>query len=229
VLFDALASGEIDAYVDYSGTLWATILRRAGAPPPRAALLADVQSALARERGIELAAALGFENTYALALRRDRAEALGLRQIGDLPPNAGALEIGGDYEWFQRAEWRALRAAYGLSFRATRAMDPTLLYAAVAEGEVDVIAAYSTDGRIAAYDLVVLEDERGAIPPYDAVVLVSPALAGRAPDVLAALGRLEGALDGDAMRRMNLAVDRDGQSPAAVARAFLAPLRRADR
>jgi osmoprotectant transport system permease protein len=221
VLFDALASGEIDAYVDYSGTLWATVLGRTGTPPPRAEVLADVRSTLEREREIRVAAVLGFENTYALALRRDRAERLGARRIGDLVPHAGALEIGGDYEWFQRAEWRALVAAYRLAFRATRTMDPTLLYAAVAGGEVDVIAAYSTDGRIAAYDLVLLEDERGAIPPYDAVVLASRALAERAPEVVAALGRLDGAIDGASMRRMNLAVDRDGRTPRAVALDFL--------
>ena len=186
VLFDALRAGEIDAYVDYSGTLWSTILARKGAPPPRAVVLAEVSRVLEREHGIHVAAALGFENTYALALRRDRAEALGVRRIGDLAAHAASLEIGGDYEWFQRAEWRALVAAYGLAFRATRTMDPTLMYAAVAEGEVDLIAAYSTDGRIAAYELAVLEDDRGVIPPYDAVVLTGPALAARAPDAVAA-------------------------------------------
>jgi osmoprotectant transport system permease protein len=154
-------------------------------------------------------------------MTRERAAALGVRRIGDLAPHAPALEIGGDYEWFQRAEWRALAAAYGLAFHATRAMDPTLMYAAVAQGDVDVVAAYSTDGRIAAYELTVLEDERGALPPYDAVVLASAAFAERAPDAMAALARLAGRIDGQAMRRLNLAVDRDGRSPREVARRFL--------
>ena len=222
VLFDALRAGEIDVYVDYSGTLWATILARSGAPPPRAQLLADVSSALEREHGVRIAAALGFENTYALALRRERAEVLGVRRISDLAAHAPALEIGGDYEWFQRAEWRALLAAYGLAFRATRSMDPTLMYAALAEDEVDVISAYSSDGRIAAYDLLLLEDDRAAIPSYDAVVLVSARLAARAPEVVTALRALDGAIDAGAMRRMNLAVDRDGRTPREVAREFLA-------
>jgi osmoprotectant transport system permease protein len=222
VLFDALRSGEIDVYVDYSGTLWATVLGRSGAPPPRAQLLADVSAALEREHGVRVAAALGFENTYALALRRERAEALGVRRISELVSHAPALEIGGDYEWFQRAEWRALRTAYGLAFRATRTMDPTLMYAALAEGEVDVISAYSSDGRIAAFDLVLLEDDRAAIPPYDAVVLVSAGLAARAPELVAALQTLDGAIDADAMRRMNLAVDQAGRTPREVAREFLA-------
>ena len=221
VLFDALEKGEIDAYVDYSGTLWATVLKRTGTPPPRAEVLDGVTRALASEHGIRVAAALGFENTYALALRRDRAAALGLRRISDLASRAPALEIAGDYEWFQRAEWRALLAAYGLAFRATRTMDPTLLYAAAAEGAVDVISAYSTDGRVAAWDLVLLEDDRGVIPPYDAVVLTSRALGERAPDVVAALGRLGATIDADAMRKMNLAVDRDGRTPRDVAREFL--------
>jgi glycine betaine/choline ABC-type transport system substrate-binding protein len=105
-------------------------------------------------------------------------------------------------------------------------MDPTLLYAAAAEGAVDVISAYSTDGRVAAWDLVLLEDDRGVIPPYDAVVLTSRALGDRAPDVVAALGRLGAAIDADAMRKMNLAVDRDGRTPREVAREFLAARRR---
>jgi osmoprotectant transport system permease protein len=221
VLFDALAKGELDAYVDYSGTLWATVLGRAGAPPGRAEVLADVTRTLAERNGIRVVAALGFENTYALALRRDRAAALGARTISELAPRARSLEIGGDYEWFERAEWRALLAAYGLSFRATRTMDPTLLYAAVAEGAVDVISAYSTDGRIAAWDLVLLEDDRRVIPPYDAVVLASRALAERAPDVIQALSRLDGSLDAATMQRLNLAVDRDGRSPREAARELL--------
>jgi osmoprotectant transport system permease protein len=221
VLFDALVQGEIDAYVDYSGTLWATILKRTGAPPARDAVLREVTTVLAREYGVAVAAALGFENTYALAMRGDRARELGVRSIGDLAGVAPRLEIAGDYEFFQRAEWRALEAAYGLAFRATRSMDPTLMYAAVAAGEVDVISAYSTDGRVAALDLVLLEDERGVIPPYDALVLVGPALAARAPDVVDALRGLTGAIDAAAMRRMNLAVDRTGLTPAEAAGTFV--------
>jgi osmoprotectant transport system permease protein len=101
-------------------------------------------------------------------------------------------------------------------------MDPTLMYAALAEDEVDVISAYSSDGRIAAYDLVLLEDDRSAIPSYDAVVLVSAGLAARAPEVLTTLHALDGTIDADAMRRMNLAVDQGGRTPREVAREFLA-------
>src|SRR5512134_2673135 len=103
-------------------------------------------------------------------------------------------------------------------------MDPALMYEAVVQGEVDVISAFSTDGRIAAHGLRLLDDERGVIPPYDAVVLVGPRLRAEAPEAIAAVAALAGSIDAAAMRRMNLAVDRDGAAPAEVARRFVAAL-----
>jgi osmoprotectant transport system permease protein len=224
VAFDALRSGEIDAYVDYSGTIWATIMHRLATPGDRREVLGQVTRFLRDRYGIGVAGALGFENAYALAMRRDLAERLGVRRIGDLVGRAPSLSIGGDYEFFGRPEWRAIRARYGLRFAARRSMDSSLMYQAAAQGSVDVISAFSTDGRIAALDLVVLEDDRGAIPPYDAIILVSPGLLRRGPAAVRALEALAGEIDGDAMRRMNLAVDERGESPRAVARAFLEEL-----
>ncbi len=221
VAFDALRDGEIDVYADYSGTIWATIMKRDGIPSDRRAVLRDVRRFLADEHGIEVVAALGFENTYALAMRRGQAETLGVASISDLAGISPRLQVGGDYEFFSRAEWRSLEDVYGLRFREKRAMDPSLMYQAVSRGNVDVIGAYSTDGRIAAFDLVVLEDDRGAIPPYDAVVLAAPGLETRAPLAVAALRTLEATIDAEAMRAMNFEVDRGGADPAAVARAFL--------
>ena len=129
--------------------------------------------------------------------------------------------MGGDYEFFSRPEWTAIRDAYGLRLRERRPMDPALMYQAAAEGAVDLISAFTTDGRITAYNLTLLEDDRGAIPPYDAMVLVSARLARGAPGVVAALGRLDGAIDARAMRGMNLAVDERGADPAVVAADFL--------
>jgi osmoprotectant transport system permease protein len=222
VLFDALAAGEIDVYVDYSGTLWASVLAERGTPPARETVLARVRERLAAEHGITLAAALGFENTYALAMRADRARALGVATLGDLARVAPRLELGTDYEFLARPEWRALERAYGFAFRAARSMDPSLMYQAAAAREVDVISAFSTDGRIEAFDLVALADERGVIPPYDAIVLAGPRLARDEPSLVAALARLEGAIDAASMRRMNAAVDQQGRAPAAVAREWLA-------
>ena len=154
-------------------------------------------------------------------MRADDAAARGLARLSELAPVAPQLTMGGDYEFFSRPEWTAIRDAYGLQLRERRTMDPALMYQAAAEGAVDLISAFTTDGRITAYDLTLLEDDRGAIPPYDAMVLVSGRLAREAPDVLAALGRLDGAIDAPAMRRMNLAVDEQGADPAEVAADFL--------
>ena len=103
-------------------------------------------------------------------------------------------------------------------------MDSSLMYQAAASGQVDVISAFSTDGRIAAFDLAVMEDNRGAIPPYDAIILAGPRLVAEHPEVIAALRALTATIDADHMRRMNRAVDEDGASPAAVARDFLREL-----
>lgn len=220
VAFDALSSGEIDVYVDYSGTIWATILKRQGLPGSREEVLTEVRSDLRREHGVLLVAALGFENTYALGMRGEQARKLGVVRISDLVPQAPSFELAGDYEFFGRPEWVSIRDGYGLSFRATRSMDSSLMYQAVREGEVDVITAFSTDGRIAAFGIRLLEDDRGVIPPYDAIVLAGRRLAARAPDVVDALRELDGAIDLARMQGLNLRVDRDGEAPRDVARDF---------
>lgn len=224
VAFEALDAGGIDVYVDYTGTLWANEMGRAEMRAGRAEMLAGVRDFLERGHGITLAAILGFENTYALTVRAAEAERLGLRAISDLVDHAPRLAIGADVEFFARPEWPAVRDTYGLDFREQRAMDASLMYQAAATREVDVISAYTTDGRITAYDLRVLADDRGAIPPYDAIVLAGARLAREAPDVVRALARLDGAIDADRMRAMNLRVDEQGEDPATVAAAFVAAL-----
>jgi osmoprotectant transport system permease protein len=196
-------------------------MKRETLPENRDAVLEQVGVHLDQEYGVTLVAALGFENTYALGMLESQAEELGVRTIRELRAAAPGLEIGGDYEFFQRPEWAAIRETYGLRFRARRSMDSALMYQAVARGEVDVISAFSTDGRIPAFDIRLLVDDRGVIPPYDAIVLASPRLARERPEVLEALRGLDGAIDEVTMQRMNLAVDQDGRSPADVSRDFL--------
>jgi osmoprotectant transport system permease protein len=223
VAFDALRAGEIDVYVEYSGTVWATLMKREGAAPARARVLSEVEGWLA-EREVVVAGALGFENTYALGMRGAEARQQGIRSIADLAARAPGLAIGGDFEFFARAEWAALERAYGLSFRERRTMDPSLMYQALAARQVDVISAYSTDGRLAAQDVALLDDERGVIPPYDAIVLVGVRLAEERPQALGALRALAGTIDRARMQRMNLAVDGDGRTPRDVAAALVAEL-----
>ena len=218
IAFTALAAGEIDIYVDYSGTLWANVMRRKDIPP-RTQLLAELRDWLVRERGVRLAGALGFENAYAFAMRRDRAAALGIASIDDLAARARSLTLGADFEFLARPEWPALRDAYGLVFAGRREFESTFMYDAVATGEVDVITAFSSDGRIAANDLVVLADPRGAFLPYDAIVLIS---ADRVDDPLLrrAIEPLIDAIPVETMRQANYLVDGRGNPlpPVAAAR-----------
>jgi osmoprotectant transport system permease protein len=217
VIFDALAAGDIDVYVDYSGTLWANQFHRTDIKP-REELVAELKAMLAKQQ-ISLFGELGFENAYALVMPKARAEKLGIRSIADLASHAATMSIAADYEFFSRSEWAALQKAYGLSFRNQRTMQPDFMYAAVASGEVDAIAGYTSDGLIAKYDLVVLDDVRHAIPPYDAIVLLAPK---RAADTAlrTALAPLIGKIDIASMREANLrAAGGDAtSSPDAVAR-----------
>jgi osmoprotectant transport system permease protein len=132
--------------------------------------------------------------------------------------------MAGDYEFFSRPEWTALRDTYGLEFREQRTMDPALMYQAAAEGAVDAISAFTTDGRITAYSLRILEDDRAAIPPYDALILVSARLVREQPEIVQALALLEGSIDVDTMRRMNFDVDEHGAEPSEVAATYLLQL-----
>jgi osmoprotectant transport system permease protein len=217
VVFDALASGDIDVYVDYSGTLWANQFHHSDVKP-REELLADLKVTLARQN-ITLLGELGFENAYALVMPRKRAEQLGIRSIADLVSHAPTMSVAADYEFFSRPEWAGLQKAYGLAFRAQRQMQPDFMYAAAASGEVDVIAGYTSDGLIAKYDLVVLDDPRHAIPPYDAMVLLAPKRRDDAA-LREALQPLLGKINIATMREANLrAAGGDGaSSPDAVAR-----------
>lgn len=215
ILFEALAAGDVDVCVDYTGTLWVNHMKREPLRDPKRTLR-GVADWLDETRGALALGALGFDNTYAIAMREDAAQEAGAVRISDLRARAGRMEIGGDYEFFDRPEWAAFRREYGFRFGAVRSYDSTLMYEAVRQGEVDVITAFATDGRIDAYGLRVLEDDRGAFPPYDAVVLVS-AQARQDQRILGALERLIGEIPPGLMRRANALVDVEGQTPDAAA------------
>ncbi|NUO50630.1 MAG: ABC transporter permease subunit [Polyangiaceae bacterium] len=219
VAFDAVASGDLDAYVDYSGTLWTTVLGHKEPASSRDELLRIVREELKEKYGVVVVASLGFENKYCLATREADAASRGWLKLSQLAPNAGSLSVGADYEFFGRQEWAALKSTYGFAFREERAMDPSLMYQAAKEKQVDVISAYSTDGRIDAFGLRVLEDDRNVIPPYDAVILVSGRFAHEKPDVVEAFRQLEGKIDAKTMRDLNRQVDEFGKTPREVARA----------
>jgi len=218
VLFDALASGEVDVAIDYSGTLWTNRMHRSDVPP-RNAVLDELGNWLNANSGISLLGSLGFENAYALAMTRAKADALQVHSIADLARVAPQLTIGGDYEFFARPEWQHLREAYGLQFRAERVMQSAFMYRAVAAADVDVITAYTSDGQIAQFDLAVLDDPKHVIPPYDAVLLLAPRHV-HDERLIAALTPLLGAIPVGAMRAANAQAS-SGASTQEAARRLL--------
>lgn len=206
VIFDALRLDEVHVYVDYSGTIWANHMKR-DRPASARRVVDEVAQWLSDQHGIRCVGSLGFENAYGLAMRKDGAEAIGAVSIDDLKAHAPRLKIGGDYEFFGRPEWRVIRDTYGLAFAEQISFDSTFMYDAVVNGEVDVISAFTSDGRIAAFDLTVLDDPLRAIPPYDALVLLSPAAHGQG-EIEPVLAPLVGAIDVALMRQANYLIDR---------------------
>lgn len=221
VAYRALAAGDIDVYVDYSGTLWANVLGRRDIPPA-ATMRRELSAELAHRDGVLLMGGLGFENAYALAMRRDEAARLGISSLDDLAASAPRLRLASDIEFLTRPEWRSVADRYHIRFAGSRSYNPTFMYRAMMDGSADVLSAFSSDGRIAALDLVTLADPRGALPSYEAVLLVAPRHAhDRA--FLAALKPLIGSITIDRMRQANLMVDRDQDKriPAEAARWLL--------
>ncbi|HTW34363.1 MAG TPA: ABC transporter permease/substrate-binding protein [Rhizomicrobium sp.] len=217
IAFHALAGRSIDMYIDYSGTLWANEMHRRDMPG-RQAMLDQLRDWLARRHAITLYGALGFENAYVFAMRADRARALHIDSLADLAAHARDMKVGGDFEIFSRPEWRSVVRTYGLSFAVQRTYQADFLYRAVTDGDVDVISAFSSDGRIQSYNLKILADPKGALPPYDAVLLVGPRYADN-PSVRRALMPLVGRISLDLMQKANFMVDRpdDKKSPGDAA------------
>jgi osmoprotectant transport system permease protein len=217
----ALMSGEADVYVEYTGTALKDVLKEPTRSDPREVL--DIVKGRYRAMGLAVGEPLGFNNTFALVMRRSHAGRLGLRRISDLGPHAATIRLGLFGEFLEREDGLpGLVKAYGLRFgAAAREMDLGLIYQALLADQVDLVVGSATDGLIAAHDLVVLEDDRRYFPPYDAVIVSRAETLEREPAMRAALASLEGRIDADAMRRMNLAVDGAHSRPADVAREFL--------
>ncbi len=212
ILEQALATGSVDIYPEYTGTIVRELLKREGNPT-----LAELNEWLA-PRGLKAAVPLGFNNTYALAMREAQARALGISRISDLRrPAAASLRFGLSHEFLARADgWPALRAAYGLALAPPAGIDHGIAYDAIAAQRVDVIDIYSTDAKIGRHGLRVLEDDLGFFPKYDAVLLM------RTPVDATPLKPLEGRINEEAMRALNAQVELDGMSFAEVAKRFLA-------
>jgi len=211
ILYAALVSGSIDLYPEYTGTIAREILKVEGNPS-----LEDMNRAL-ESQGLAVGVRLGFSDSYALAMREDRAAALGIRSLSDLARHPG-LKLGLSQEFIGRADgWPGLKAAYKLPYGTPSGLDHGLAYEAIAGGRIDVMDIYTTDAKIERYALRVLEDDRGFFPRYDAVLFYRPDVPGRFPGAWRALQSLEGRIDERTMIRMNAAAELEGKSFAQAA------------
>jgi len=219
----ALRSGDIDVYVEYTGTADTAVFKNPVETDPTRVLARLRQDYAAA--GVTLLPPLGFENTFAILVRGEDARRLGLRAIGDAAAQSSSWQAGFGYEFLQRADgYPGLKDRYGLRFSNVRAMDLSLIYRALADRQVDLIAGDATSGLIATYDLFMLQDTGHYFPPYDAVPVARSATLLRHPEVRRALEALAGRITIEDMRRMNQAVDPGRRDPASVAGEFLAQL-----
>lgn len=217
ICFQALTTGGIDLYPEYTGTGLVTILGEPAMRDP-SAVLNRVRSEFRKRWNLWWLSPLGFDNSYALALRRDRAHALNIRTITDLVRVAPKLKAGFGYEFIQRADGLpGLKQLYGLQFHDVVGMQQSLKYQATENGDVDVLDVYTTDGRLAVYDFVVLEDDRQFFPPYDATALVRGATLERHPELGQVLSLLTNALSPKRMRELNLRLQELGEAIPQVA------------
>lgn len=219
----ALLSGDLDVYVEYSGTALTAILKQPVIHDP-AAVFRRVRELYRSRFGLEWSEPFGFNNTFAVAMLPEKAKRLGIHTISDLKKHEDVLRPGTGHEFLEREDgFRGLTEAYGLAFsHPPRGIELGLIYRALTENEVDFVVGSETDGLIDRFDLAVLEDDRSFFPPYDAAAVYRPETLERVPELATVLRLLEGGIDEGTMRRLNRAVDDEGRAATEVVRSFLA-------
>ena len=210
VIYQATANEMVDIYLEYSGTVWANRMNETS-NPGRQTVLAKVGDFVQENDGMYNVGPLGFQNLYALAMRKDRAAELGIETIDDMIPIANTLVAAGDLEFFGRPEWITLRDTYNIDFAEKLTFDTALMYTAVDRGQVDIITAYTSDGRIDAYNLKIIADPRNSLLPYDGMLIAS-ASAAKNPLFLEIVGGLVNRISDETMREANRIVDVNGGS-----------------
>ena len=222
ICHQALLAGRIDMYVEYTGTALAALLKEPTVPD-HIKVFHEVKEQYARRWNLEVMPSLGFDNTFAMAMRGQHARKLGIKSLSELAPFAPQMRLGVGYEFLERPDgYKGLVNKYGLRFaEAPRVMDLGLLYRALQNQQVDVVAGSNTDGLIAALDLVVLADDAHYFPPYEAVPIVRRECLERYPAIRNAFDHLRGQITEHDMRRLNYAVDGEKKDAAAVVKEFL--------
>ncbi|MCC5464266.1 glycine betaine ABC transporter substrate-binding protein [Pelosinus baikalensis] len=221
VVSQAIERGDIDIYPEYTGTALINLLGEPMISDPQAAY-DKVKNIYKEKKQIIWLEPFGFNNTYTLTMRTDEAERLGINTISDLAAKADRLMLGCTQEFLERADGqKGLEEKYGFKFAAASGMDPGLTYAAVRDKKVDVIDGFSTDGRIVAFNLKVLEDDKKFFPPYYAAPIIREDTLKKHPEIADALKLLAGKLNETEMAKLNAKVDLEKQDPKAVAKEWL--------
>jgi len=221
ICHDSLLKGDIDMYVEYTGTGLLSVLNLPTQSDPQQ-VYNTVKKEYAERFKVDWLNPWGFNDTYALVMKKERADQLGIKKISDLQGKANDLILGSGGEFFTRPDGLpGLQTAYGIKFKEDRGMDPGIMYQAVATDQVGVIAGFSTDGRIPTLNLVVLEDDKKFFPPYFAAPVVRQETLAKNPDLAGVLNKLGGKIDDKTMAALNAQVDQEKKEPAEVAKTYL--------
>lgn len=221
--YEALKKGQIQTYVEYTGTAYSQILKK---PPldvwdPQI-VYEESEKGLLEQDGVLIVGKLGFEDAYAIAVKEDWAQANNITKISDLEPYASDMKIGTDPEFATREDGLpSIQAIYGFNFKNYQQGLATIMYEAIKNDEVEAISAYTTDTKNELFDLRILEDDKNALPPYDAIIIVTDEFAAENPDVIDIIKELEDTIDTDSMRQLNYQYDVDKKDSREIARSFL--------
>ncbi|WP_407681741.1 glycine betaine ABC transporter substrate-binding protein [Pseudalkalibacillus salsuginis] len=223
VLTKAMESGDIDMYVEYSGTGYLAVLKEEYNPDQSAEEIYEAtKKGYMEEKDIVWLPPLGFENNYGLAMTEETYNQLGVKTTSELARKSNDLVFAAPPEFYERPDgFDPYVKKYDLNFKSKESLDPNLMYNAVKDGEVDLITAFTTDGRIERFNLKVLEDDKNFFPPYYAAPLIRQEALDKFPDVEKVMKKLEGQISSEEMAEMNAKVDIDNEDPKQVAIDFL--------
>lgn len=221
LVFEAIRNNEIDIYGDYTGTLYTAMLGLSGETDPE--VVKDiVKEKIESDYPLTLLEPLGFNNTYTLSVDKEVAAKYNLTKISDLVTAGPELKLGATMEFLEREDGMVgVKKVYGISFKEEVGLDPGIRYTAISNGEVDLIDAFSTDGKIKEYELVILEDDKNFFPPYYVLNVINNASFEKFPEAVEALRLLEGIISEEMMQNMNYLVDEEGLPERKVAEDFL--------
>lgn len=217
----AMEAGEIDIYPEYTGTGWLFVLKNELVTDPET-LYEGVKSQYQEKYNFAWLDRYGFNDTYALAMDKSKADSMGINTFSDLATQSNNLSLGAEYDFYEREDgYPGLVTAYGFNFKETKELDIGLKYKAIGEGQVDVINNFSTDGLLAEYDLKVLKDDKGFFPAYEAATVIRQETLDKYPELEGILNKLAGQISDEEMQQMNYYVEKENRDAGDVAAEFL--------